>query len=253
MKRKDFFKALGITLGGSVLFKKSSAAYNPSINSPTSVIAKPTDSKKILIFGDSISETVIRTYNWPSQISNLVFSSIYNYSVQGAKYKNFTGAVTNQQVSDQIAAAIADNRNPDYIVFALGTNDQEVSLGSYATAMGKATLADLDKTLLYEALRYAYWSCGTQWPNVIQYAVLPLQRIDVDITAMTNLRTAIISMANRYNVRVIDGTYESCIVSDYETNPNARRFLSDGLHPNAAGSLLVAKLISSKILSSTIT
>ncbi len=125
-------------------------------------------------------------------------------------------------------------------------------MGSYATAMGKATLADLDKTLLYEALRWCYWKAATQWAGVPQFSILPLQRADVDIPGMTSLRTALISMGNRYNVKIIDGTFESGIISDFEVNGGSGRYLSDGVHPNTAGSLKVAQLISSGILSNSV-
>ena len=56
-------------------------------------------------------------------------------------------------------------------------------------------------------------------------------------------------MANRYNFIVIDATNESGIIREFETSGESGRYLYDGLHPNAEGSMRIAKLYANTILS----
>lgn len=254
MKRTDFFKLITGIVGGSTLLpKKSNGTYNPGWNSASGqLMVKPTTGKKLLLFGDSITETLganlVLRDNWPNYITGLNLLSTSNYARWAAQYKDFASPDNPRElISQQITDAITANETPDIILFAAGTNDQETLMGSYATAMGKATLDDMDRTLLYEALRWCYWKVKVQWPNAKVFSCLPVQRTGYDVPAMTLLRTALVSMANIYNIKIIDQTFESGIVSYLEP-----LYLIDGTHPNAAGNALIAKLIISKITSSLI-
>lgn len=220
---------------------------------------------KVIIFGDSISETANINddgtgytsgyrQNWPTYASDFMrWGSYKNYAKSGAAYKDRGAGYTyRQKVSDQIALAIADSSNDDadIIVFSLGTNDGGSDLGSYETAMSKATLADLDQTKLYEALRYAYWSVRNKYKNALCFSALPIQRADREQSA--NMLEAIAKMANRYNFIIINAYGESGIIRENNTwNANGTD-LSDGLHPNVNGRIKMAKLYTDVIMKNLI-
>jgi lysophospholipase L1-like esterase len=212
-----------------------------------------TEGKALLCFGDSVTETATvsddgTSYvegtrsNWPKFVKDdLKFGQMWNYAKSGAGYRDNTGSEYRQHIANQITEAISNNKPADIIVVSCGTNDADTSLGDYSTAMSKATLNDLDRTLLYEAIRYAFWKLRTQYPNAKCYAATPLQRESRE--PLLNLDDAIIRMANRYNFIVINNEFESGI-----TRENAGLFLVDGLHPNVTGQQMMAKLFGRVII-----
>jgi len=115
--------------------------------------------------------------------------------------------------------------------------------------MAKTLITDLDKTLLYESLRYNYWQARIYWPQAIMYAILPIQRADTEPKSLQSLYDAIRLMANRYNIIIIDATNESGIVKDLEIWQSQGQDLYDGLHPSITGRKKMAKLIAKKIIS----
>ena len=217
--------------------------------------------KKALIFGDSITETATisddgATYkegtrvNWPTfALSMLGISEFRNYGKSGATYKDTSGGQYRQNVSEQIEMAIVDSYNDDadIVVMSLGTNDGAANIGSYETAMSKTTLNSLDKTNLYEALRWSMWTLRQKYMNATFFVGLPIQRASGEQpSAMLN---AIVEMAKRYDFIVIDATGESGIIRDFETSGSAGRYLYDGLHPNEDGSKKLGSLYANEILS----
>lgn len=217
-----------------------------------------TEGKNFLIFGDSITATATvsddgatytegTTTNWAtySKIA-LKMGQMWNYAMSGAAYRDRDGVLVRQKISHQITTAIANNRPADIIVISCGTNDANINLGDYATAMSKATLNDLDRTKLYEAIRWAFWTLRQNYPNAICFVATPIQRADRE--PLTDLSNAIKQMANRYNFIVIDAEYESGIVRDFEVPSGAGRHLIDGLHPNANTKISMSKLYNRVIL-----
>lgn len=241
------YKTSIITLNGYTLTTNSTMTTPPK-----------TKGKNLLVFGDSISETATvsddgSTYteglrsNWPafSRVS-LQIGQMWNYAKSGAKYKDWETQTARQKISHQITTAIANNRPADLIVIAAGTNDNNDIMGNYATAMSKSTLNDLDRTNLYEALRWAFWTLHLNYPNAICFVVLPIQRALRE--QPVELITAITMMAKRYNFIIIDALSESGIVREFEIIDAAGRDLYDGLHPNSSGQLKMSELINSAIL-----
>lgn len=217
---------------------------------------------KVVIFGDSITETATMNddgtgytegyrHNWPEYVNNYMkWGSFKNYAKSGASYKNRgSGYEYRQTVANQIALAMADSNNDDadIVVFSLGTNDGIANIGSYETAMAKTSLADLDQTNLYEALRYAYWTVRNKYKNAVCFSAIPIQRADIE--PPTQLYEAIEKMAHRYDFIVINGAWQSGIVKENNVWNASGNDLYDGLHPNTTGQLKMAKLYASVMTS----
>jgi len=217
---------------------------------------------KVLIFGDSITETARMDddganytegtrHNWPEYVNQYMqWKSFNNYAKSGAayKYRGSSGYEYRQTVANQIYLAMqnSDNDDVDIVIFSLGTNDGAGNLGDYTTAMSKATLQDLDQTKLYEALRYAYWSIRDKYKNAICFSALPIQRANNEQPDV--LIEAIEKMAKRYNFIIIDATHESGIIKENNTWEQDDTDLYDGLHPNTNGQIKMAKLYTNVIV-----
>lgn len=219
-----------------------------------------TTGKRMLIFGDSITETAtmnddgsnyvegVRT-NWLTFAKTYLNTSNFkNYAMSAATYKDTNSTLYRQNLSEQIALAMAnpENDNAEIVIMSLGTNDSSVNIGNYTTAMSKTTLEALDRTNLYEALRWAMWTLREKYANAMFFVGLPIQRKDRE--QLPELLEAIKTMANRYNFIIIDATNESGIVRDFEVWQAGGRYLYDGLHPNPDGANKMAKLYSNVIL-----
>lgn len=208
--------------------------------------------KRFLLFGDSITQTgnvdagdfgLGFRANWPQYAyPRLQMADLKNYARSGASFREYGGQLTWQQISHQISTAVTNAETPDVIVVSAGTNDGTANLGSYETAMSKPTLADLDRALTVEAMRWAFWTIRQSWPEAMCFAALPLQRADAETADRQTLLDAIDQMAGRYDFIVIDAHHESGIVKDFEVWSAAGRDLSDGLHPNPSGQQKQANL-----------
>lgn len=201
--------------------------------------------KSFLLFGDSITQTGdvdngdfglgFRT-NWPDYaFGYLSMTQLRNYAKSGASFREYVGQTDWQKISHQVTQASTNNETPDVIVVSAGTNDGTANLGSYNTAMGKATLGDLDRSLTIEAMRWAFWTIRTEWPDAVCFAALPLQRADAETADRIALLDAIEQMAGRYGFVLIDAHRESGIVKDFEVWGGVGRDLYDGLHPQTSG------------------
>jgi lysophospholipase L1-like esterase len=212
---------------------------------------------KFLIFGDSKTETATlgggsvaagsytegTRENWPKYAMPLLrVGSWFNYAKSGASYCDFAGHTLFQNVSDQIIRAHNDARAADVVIISLGTNDISAlisatfSLGSYATAMSKGSLAALDRTLFFEAMRWAFWQIRTYWPYAKCFANTPQQRADLTPEQMTVYIGYIKQMAARYDFTIFDAQAECGIVADFEVNGAQGRYLIDGLHETTSAS-----------------
>lgn len=217
-----------------------------------------TKGKTMLIFGDSITETAYMNddgsnyiedgwMNWPIYAREILqLEKIWNFAKSGAAYKDRTDVEERQKISQQISCAIANGKPADIIVISAGTNDGGSNIGDYSTAMNKTTLDNLDRSNLYEAIRWAMWTLKTQYPDAVCFAATPIHRADRE--PIPELTEAIVKMANRYNFIVIPAENESGIIRDNEVWQAAGHDLMDGLHPNENGQKKMAKLYSSYIL-----
>jgi lysophospholipase L1-like esterase len=217
------------------------------------------ESKKILIFGDSISQiaTIDQTTGvytatapvnrWPTYIQGLLnASSVKSYACSGAHVKDDTGLTFWQWISNQIAKAIQFSEEADIVIIKAGTNDGVTSFGDYNTAISK-TLNNLDRTLLYEALMWHFWTIRTNWATAECFYVIPIQRASSDLSTYAAKHDVIKVMAKRYNFTIIDAESNSGIVKDFESVGANGRYLEDGLHTNTSGARRLARYISAMI------
>lgn len=208
--------------------------------------------KNIIFFGDSITQThnvsddgsthsyIIR--NYPQILCEKLGCTYKNFAKDGASYRN-RNLEFYQWIGNQIETCIATipADDVDIIVVSAGTNDGIADVGDYDTAMSKS-IDNLDKTKLYEALRYCYYTLRNAYPNAVIYCGIPIQRADRTIDYTLPMTTAIRKMAGYYNLLIIDGEQESGIIKDFETWLSNGRYLRDGLHPNDDGKILLANL-----------
>lgn len=212
---------------------------------------------KLVIFGDSITETATMNddgsnyvngtrHNWPEYANEyMAWSSFMNYAKSGAAFRDRENVQFRQSLSNQVSLAISNpiNDDADIVVVSAGTNDGIGNLGTYETAMSKQTLQDLDRTVLYEAIRYVFWSLRDKYKNAVCFAALPIQRADKEQPPA--LLNAITEMAKRYDFIIIDATAKSGIVRENNVWESNGTDLYDGLHPNENGQKKMAALYSS--------
>lgn len=202
---------------------------------------------KVFIFGDSITATnlirddgslIATQTNWPTYaMAELGVADWYNFAKDGSTYHDVTGSSNYQTFYKQFELAKSTDAIPDIIIVSYGTNDyQHPNTDTYESVMNVQNIDDLDRTNLHGALRYCYWSLREKYPNAVIFAGTPIQRPDTLI--YTDLRQAIIEMANTYCIHIIDAGVESGICKQFETWGNSGRYLKDGLHPNEAGQKL---------------
>lgn len=202
---------------------------------------------KVFIFGDSItatnnigddgSLTNIGT-NWTTYAMNeLGIVDWYNFAKDGSTYHDVANSASYQTFFKQFELAKSKNITPDIIIVSYGTNDyQHLNTDTYESVMNVQNIDDLDRTNLHGALRYCYWALREKYPNAVIFVGTPIQRPDTSI--YTDLRQAIIEMANTYCLHIIDAGIESGICKQFETWGSAGRYLKDGLHPNEEGKKL---------------
>ena len=207
---------------------------------------------------------------WPYFVKQYLNAyDLRNYAYSGAQYINATRASGNerQNLSYQIEVAVNDLNNPnsafptvgafvpDIVIFALGTNDGSPN-DTYDSAMAKtvmnaggtavdiaATLANLDLTKFNEAVRYAFLKIKNLFPYSLVMCVLPIQRASSNTSNITTLHDALKKMAERHSIIVIDGAFNSGIITDNEVAGGLGECLKDGLHPNDKGQNLMARMI----------
>lgn len=210
-------------------------------------VIKTTSGKSIIICGDSITATNDRT-NWPTfALPLLGISDNGNYAYSGAHWENFAGFVGLQQMSDQVAAAIASGVTPDIVVVAMGTNSFiPTKFGSYDATMAKA-LVDLDINNVMDACRKNLYDLANAYPNARLFYGTPIQRASMDVDTERGYVDQYVKMAKNYNYTIIDAFNEVGIQREFEVSGAAGRWLVDGLHPGTPGKELMGKFYAKRI------
>ena len=213
--------------------------------------------KKILIFGDSITDTKEGKTSWVQPAMTALGNNNWiNFADGGAAFRR--RSIKNvEDMPDQLEKA-SDQQNIDMVIIALGTNEYhnnpEASIpssnnpivGSFEEAMAK-DIGELSiEDTMYDAIRYAFYTIRQRW-DCKTYVMLPIQRAAWNWKHIEVLYDALEEMAIAYGFEVIDG--RKCgIVSDFETKGKEGRDLRDGLHPkDGAAKEKIAKMVVAKV------
>lgn len=212
----------------------------------------------------------IPTLKWPEILNKkMLCKEMRNYALSGATYKDAIRSTGNerQNLSYQVSLALNDLNNvggaflqdvfdPDVVIFALGTNDgnpNDTPESAFEKMILTETGIDIDATLenlnrenFCEAVLWSYLKIKVQFPLSLCFTVLPLQRMSDDFPT-GNMRKYMQEIANKCGIIVIDGAYESGIIKANNFLNSYGETLVDGLHPNAKGHNLMARMIISAI------
>lgn len=136
---------------------------------------------------------------------------------------------------------------PDIFVFAMGTNDS--TIGTVADALnGKdpdALSAAVRQTMVGGA-RWAIQKIITTYPNCRVYISAPIQRADATANAKGLEKSiALKEISNSLSVGYFN-TFGECGITE-KVESGTAPYLSDGLHPNAAGQQLMGKYLAKEI------
>ncbi len=216
-----------------------------------------TKGKLFFLFGDSITATAgadgspVSGGNWPSYAFPLLKATYTNFALSGAHIEDFTTEFPRRKLSVQIADAIATGIQPDAIVVSIGINSLNVADNDYATTMGK-DLTALDITKVMDAMRINLRKIYESFPNAVLYYGTPMQAIKNGLPDEELTQRKIVEqfklMARTFNFKIIDAFEEVGIVRDFEFSELPGRYLTDGLHPNAAGKEKQGKYYANRIL-----
>ncbi|MHC3124769.1 GDSL-type esterase/lipase family protein [Acinetobacter sp. GN11] len=215
--------------------------------------------------GDYTSTSFVS--NYPKFMKDtLKLSGFKNLARSGASFAETTDAQLQwQKMRHQVQTMIDILGNPDFILLDAGTNDMNwdranmampvpvSTLGSYEVAMGKP-IADLNPKLTAESMRWCLHKIREAFPNAVCFYATQTQRADTDPVYQEISNNVMVKLARRYGFTIIDGLYGFEIIKDFEvwkqnpTDPDAGRFLKDGLHPNLAGQQVMNNFYSSQII-----
>ena len=136
---------------------------------------------------------------------------------------------------------------PDIFVFAMGTNDS--TIGTVADALnGKdpdALSAAVRQTMVGGA-RWAIQKIITTYPNCRVYISAPIQIADATANAKGLEKSiALKEISNSLSVGYFN-TFGECGITE-KVESGTAPYLSDGLHPNAAGQQLMGKYLAKEI------
>lgn len=250
-------------------------------------LAKKDVHKKVLVFGDSITETQTITFaseenpysliyktsntNWvdyfQKQQNGLVqFDEVRNYARSGARFIKVSGGQEARQfIGFQIDEAISDLNAPsdgyfygkdflpDIIVVSMGTNDYETaSSKSYEDAMARSIMSgsDIDVDATIENLRNSIFAETVRKSFMRIKKQFPLAKCYMCLPLQrkaTEFPSEILECLRKMSARY-GFTIIDCYGESGITRDFADVYLSDGLHPNSAGKELMGRFIVNRIL-----
>lgn len=176
--------------------------------------------KKITILGDSISAT-----GYPGILGEMAGAKVQNLSISGLL---LSGGITS--MVDRVAM------DTDLVIVYGGTNDY----WQKRTSIG--TPDSLDPNTYYGALRYIFNYLREHNPDAQILFIFPPEQFyggstsdtDFGYGTLGDFRAAFLDFCNKNNIN-----YMNLSQTKFDSNIHS----TDGLHPNAAGHLLLAELI----------
>lgn len=229
--------------------------------------------KKILLFGDSITADS-PAGNWVNHFIEYTGAvKIKNYAVAGAAWAHpyaqpVTYDASHNTLPNQVQLCLDEyaggtmTDNPDIIILSAGTNDQaqglntnirEVFFGPNASKNRYIDIVtELDISNTYAALRWCVEKLSAQFPSAKFCVFGPIQAYCGENGSGVDNSTRYPDYLRKRNelmeetcgylsCHFSNGYNDSGVYSRFENKNANGRYLEDGLHPNAAGKILLAK------------
>lgn len=216
--------------------------------------------KKVMFFGDSITEDPARYRN--NLLNNTGMVQIESFAIPQATLLNNASTVmdgnpsqgSNNTIPNQVKKMLLGTYGtPDIVIVSGGINDSMTgftfSESQFTDNGAIVPLGSVDLTTASGAMRYIYQSIISVYPNAQIFFATPLQAaLPREYSDIQTKRNVIVQNAERLSASVIDAFAKSGINSLYETYGEDGKYLVDGLHPNSAGAVLVAKCYQNEIV-----
>ena len=218
------------------------------------------DGKKVMFFGDSI------TYDESMYVANLLertgMVKVANFALNGARLANYSdsemdgnpvqGDSHNNTVPNQVQKllnSVSSYEVPDIVIVSAGTNggtaESEYDESQYTDSAGAyVDLSAVNLTKFSGAIRWIYEKLIACYPNAKIIFATPIQAYGGDSRTFAILSTkakCIRQNCERLSTPCIDAFRKSGIYGRYEASATNGKYLKDGLHPNAAGAVVLAK------------
>ena len=237
--------------------------YIASINSTSK---KCTDGLKYIALGDSITATSNR---WRDQFQKKTGAKeILCTAVAGAHLADYPQTVLDginfdgygNTVCNQVTRILKNPpaEIPDFIIISAITNDtlsydvlnKEEEVFFNSDGYTYSNIDNVDRTCIEGAMRWIVENLYTLYPNTKIFFASPIQAFET-IRATWNIlmkEDKIIRIARKLNVKVIKASSESGIYGRYENNGTNGKYLSDGLHPNVEGGIVLGNYYASQVI-----
>lgn len=222
--------------------------------------------KKVMFFGDSITE---KSYFYRDALTALTgIKTVGCFAVSGATFKG--GVVSDlhgdpafgkagNHLSNQIQKLLNNVSNyevPDIVIISASINDgtgivspTNYDESQFTTEDGEYVDVDTCSLSTFTgAARWAYEKIMSVYPKALVVFCTPLQaRWAKGFESSKSKRDAIVSVCERMSVPYIDAFYDSGVYGRYEFSGSNGKYLRDGIHPNEAGAVALAKCYARKL------
>lgn len=173
-----------------------------------------------------------------SYYANGTNSIAWTSSAMESKFQDVIDKYDNDEVVDAFGDTVAA---PQLVFVFLGTN-ADATAGDMPTTMGK-TIAQLSPTTdRTQAMRKFIYMLRNAFPNAKIIGLAPYNNYNqTTIAKMVEVANAVENNYQYLGVRCYNLSKISGILSDFDTS-SVHTFLSDGIHPNAAGIELLSSI-----------
>lgn len=232
----EWYKGGYISFGTNSSFAAVSNIKINGIDALDTVKDTPLSGKSALFVGDSISVGVSDTamaYSWGGRIGIKYGMDWVNDSHGGANMAEYADGHA-KTIVEQIK--LFGDRNFDYIVIEGGVNDamNKMPLGTYGTSYD---INDFDDTTFAGALETAFAYAKEKWPTAhIGYIVTFRHRWEAGSKENTDpYYTAARAICQKWGVPYLDLNGETVEKELKVDIADDTTYISDGIHPTAAG------------------
>lgn len=220
--------------------------------------------KKVMFFGDSITENVINYRGNLLKFTGL--KQVLCNALSGATLTNFSDTIMDgnvvmghqNTVPNQVQKLLNNHLSygiPDIIVIGAGTNDaysDNLSFDETQYTNNNNVYKDIDLidlTSFSGSIRWCYEKLNGLYPDAKIMFATPIQSATSsrEYAKQKAKADCIIANCERLSTPYIDAFTKSGIYSKYETEGSAGKYLKDGLHPNKSGADILAKCYANEI------